>query len=75
MAWPQKTNGVLTSAGLSVGTPWASGSKRRVDHAGGLEGKELLVADGSCPHIRELLATCRVPVLWLTDQHTRPLPI
>ena len=33
---------------------------------------ELLVADGTCPKIRELLATSQVPVLWL-DSHKEPL--
>ena len=29
---------------------------------------QLLVADGTCPKIRELLATSQVPVLWLDGQ-------
>ena len=29
---------------------------------------ELLVADGTCPKIRELLATSQAPVLWLDSQ-------
>ena len=29
---------------------------------------ELIVADGSCPQIRELLTAADAPVLWLDDQ-------
>ena len=40
------------------------------DHARSTLHSELLVADASCPHIRELLVGCQAPVLWLQgDQH------
>ena len=29
--------------------------------------QELLIADGSCPHIHELLATSQVPIFWLKE--------
>uniref|UniRef100_UPI0010BDEFC2 DUF4347 domain-containing protein n=1 Tax=Synechococcus sp. UW140 TaxID=368503 RepID=UPI0010BDEFC2 len=38
----------------------------------GIALSELVVADGTCPKIRELLATSQVPVLWL-DSHKDPL--
>ena len=40
------------------------------DHVRSTLDSELLVADASCPHIRELLVGCETPVLWLQgDQH------
>ena len=68
MALSHQVDEGFFDAQLSPSTLWASSSTKSVNHAIGLEDKELLVADGSCPHIRELLATCRASVLWLTGQ-------
>ena len=37
-------------------------------HSTGVALSELVVADGTCPKIRELLATSQAPVLWLDGQ-------
>ena len=74
MALSLQVDGALNSPGLSANTLLASRAKSTVDSAAGRAGVELLVADGTCPHIRELLATCHVPVLWLTGQQD-PLSI
>ena len=63
-----QVDGALDSPGLSAKTLLASRAISTVDTAAGRQGAELLVADGTCPHIRELLAPCHVPVLWLTGQ-------
>ena len=68
MALTLQVDGAVDAAGLSLSTPRGSASKKRVYHTVGLQGQELLIAHGACPHIRELLAMCRVPVLWLTGQ-------
>ena len=69
MALSLQVDGALDSSGLSANTLLASRAKSTIDTVAGRAGVELLVADGTCPHIRELLATCRVPVLWLTGQY------
>ena len=68
MALSPQTVDTLDAERWSLRATIESGSKPTAEPPAGQEHSTLLVADGSCPHIRQLLTSHNTAVVWLNDQ-------